>query len=258
MIAVESSRHPWRDCSRVVSLIVCCCLIRSALLAAPARAGQLGFYIGPNVANLGGDAESLGDDMATAMEIELGGQWSVQKESLTGVLVGGYILLDLTPTFALQVGAQYVQRGVNYDLTVSGLTATPVSVHTRFRFRYVEFPLLARLTSNPGGKVRPLFTFGPVLGLRSAADLELEVMGTEQSEDITDEIKSAYLGALVGGGLAVAAGPNATLVLQASYLYGLTQPMDLQGPDGRDVVVRIGDFAVLGALEFAIGGSRVR
>jgi hypothetical protein len=223
-------------------------LLVSVVLVSPAHSvqGRLGFFGGLNVANLGQDADELGDDLASELQTQLGGSWSSSKESKFGLGLGMYYFLRLKPSVGLQVEAQYVRRGVGYDIT----EASTGTVDTHFKLDYFEVPVLLRLTPPTSGPVEALFLVGPVIGFQASADLRASAMGQSNSEDVSDAFNSVSFGALGGVGMSILVGGQAHIVLQGRYFLGLTNVLD--DPSGT-YSARPNDFGFFAGMEFGIG-----
>jgi hypothetical protein len=217
------------------------------LLAAPADAadGRFGFFGGLNIANLGQDAEQLGDDLAFQLEDALGGSWSATKVSKSAFGVGAYYVIQQSPTVGFQLEAQYIRRGVGYDITEASLG----TLEGNFKLDRFEIPVLLRLTPGGGKATQAFFLVGPVVSIQTSANFEASAMGQSESTDAAETFKSASFGALGGVGLTIQAGPTSSVVLQARYCLGLTNVLD--DPSGT-YSARHSDFGFFAGMEFAL------
>lgn len=211
---------------------------------------RIGFFGGLNFANQGGDMEDVGDELAAALEDELGGTWTAEKSANTGFGFGAYMLAQKSPTFGIQIEAQYIRRGAKVELTSTGL-AVDVKETAKFQLDYLELPCLARLSPSTGGKIEPFFLVGPVIGLKVGANMavEAESMAAGESADMSVDISDAYqsltVGALGGAGIAASLGATSHLVVQARYYVGLTNALD-----DPELSTKSSDLGVFAGLEF--------
>jgi hypothetical protein len=210
-----------------------------------------GFYLGLNFANQGGDMEQVGRDLGRELEAEIGGNWATSKGSITGLGLGGYYLIEHTPTVGFQVEAQYIRRGTKLTLDGTGIPAAVppnVSMDALFKIDYLEVPLLVRFSPSPEAKFRPIFLLGPVIGLKVGANLEMKANGLSESNDISDGYKSLNLGFLGGVGFAARVGETSSLVVQARYFLGMSNTLD-------DAVYEASsqDFGIFAGMEFPVG-----
>jgi hypothetical protein len=223
----------------------------SASLAAEMPPNRFGFFVGLNVANMGGDMDALADELSVQFESELGGTWSTSRGSTTGLGAGVSYLVALSPTLGIQIEGQYVRRGAKLESSGRGVTFPDVpselDVTTKFKVDYLELPLLLRASPGPGGKFRPVFFAGPVVGLRVGADLEAEVQGRSNSEDASEFFKSYGFGLLGGIGLDAQVGEKTHLLLQGRYFLSLANQFDTDEADSKS-----GDFGFFVGLEFPL------
>ncbi len=211
--------------------------------------GSFGFFGGLNVAGLGGDFEDIGRMVASELEGEVGGDWTSNTTSRSDLGLGAYYLFNLSPTFGLQLEAQYIRRGGAFDLQGTSIPSIgAMDMEVGFKLSYFEIPLLARYKGNPEAKLRPVLLAGPVVGFKVASSMELSAQGMDQSQDISDGVNSTTFGLLVGAGLAVDVGQTTALVIQGRYYLGLTEPID-----DSDFSAKSGDFGFFAGLEFALG-----
>jgi len=209
--------------------------------AMPAAAkGHLGVFGGLNIANMGGDMDRIGTELATMLADSLGGTWSADKTSRSGAAVGVWYYLPTTATLGLQVEGQYVSRGSGFDITGGGIT-----MKTKFKLDYVEFPVLLRFSPGMSGRTGVVFLVGPVVGFKTKADLEITAGGQSSSGSMSENFKSTTFGALGGVALRVATAPKSALLLQARYYQGLTNALDDPVFDSKSQ-----DFTIMVGMEF--------
>lgn len=209
-----------------------------------------GFYLGLNFANQGGDMEQVGQELGRELEAEVGGSWTTSKGSITGLALGGYYLIEHTPTVGFQIEGQYIRRGTKLTLDGTGIPAAVpnLSMDALFKIDYLEVPLLVRISPSPDARFRPIFLLGPVVGLKVSANLEMKTNGLSDSADISDGYKSLNLGFLGGIGFAARVGETSSLVVQARYFLGMSNTLD-------DAVYEASsqDFGIFAGMEFPVG-----
>ncbi len=207
-----------------------------------------GFFIGVNFASQGGDMETLGNQLAEEMESEFGGNWTASKGANAGLGVGGYYLIQTSPTFGIEIEGQYIRRGSKIDLTATGMSGFPqgVEAKTEFQINYIEFPVLARFSPSPAAGARVVFLAGPVIGFKTSANLKMTIEDESMTESISDGYQSVNFGLIGGIGLSAQVGNDSYLVVQARYFLGLTNPIDESAFEAKS-----GDFGFFVGMEFA-------
>lgn len=226
-------------------------LMLALALAATTASAQLldltqnrgGFFGGVNFAGQGGDMDALADATADALEEQFGGNWNASTGRNIGFGVGGYYVLQVSPTVGFELEGQYIRRGAKIDFA-DNITAG-------FHIDYLEFPLLARFSPQPTAGVRPIFLLGPVIGIKTGANLKVtiedEITGQEfdSSQDMSGEYEDLNVGLLGGIGFSARATATTYVVLQARYFLGLTDPIKDETFEAKS-----GDFGVFVGLEF--------
>jgi hypothetical protein len=203
----------------IAALLVC-------LSCLPAHAGEEMYVLGGLcLANLGGDAEQFGQDLATELNSEIGGVWTSDKKMRTGFDVGAGVSYE-RPDGVLggAIEARYVTRGTKWDFTE--VSVTGIQVKSTLKLDYVEIPVLAQVSPQTNSRVRPVFQLGPVLGIRASSRLKAEGPGGSISTDLSDGMKSAYFGGLVGAGMKVRTATKTSLLVQARYQLGFSNLID--------------------------------
>ena len=125
----------------------------------------------------------------------------------TGIMIGGFALVDLTGPFALQPELTYIQKGAESsdgDLTRKN--------------DYIEIPVLAKFQLPVSGPASPNLFAGPTLGFNVTAELEDDEGNTQ---DFGDETSGTEFGLAVGGGVDFGLGTG-TLMVDLRYELGLT------------------------------------
>jgi hypothetical protein len=228
----------------VPRIALCCLLSLLALPAAANAAGEVvfGFQGGVNFANMGGDMDDIGDQLAAELEAEFGGTWTAEKASKTGLAFGGYYSQMFSPTLGLQVGALYANRGVKFDMSADG-----IDIETKLKFDYLDVPILLRVVPSPEANVQPMLLVGPVVGFKLSSELEVSGGGVEASEDI-DDVKSTVFSLMAAAGVRFGLGEKNALQLQARYQLGLSNAID-----DPDFSSSANDLTLLAGLEIGLG-----
>ena len=215
-------------------------VVVAALLGTTTASAQrtVVFFGGLNQADLGGDAELMGDSMAAMMQNDLGGTWSSEKDKLGGLAVGAGYRLGLTPTIDIQLEATYIQRGTMFTLTGHGATGLPAEVEADvdLKLNYVEMAALIYLAPAPDSLVRPYVMAGPMFGVKTSAEMKVSADGDSASEDLDDGIAGTSFGLLGVGGLSLKVGRTTYLTFQARYLVGQTDLLEnVDGTKSKDL-----------------------
>jgi len=232
---------------------ICLSAVLMFIIFAGPAAGQnrFGFFGGINIANQGGDMEEVGNMLAQEFETQFGGTWDSEKSSSTGFGLGLSYFIQTSPTFGIQIEGQYIRRGskiqtAGRDLTTAGIPSSLV-VTTTFKLNYFELPALVRYSPSPEANVRPVFLAGPVIGIKTGANFDVEVGGSSQSVDASSGYQDYNVGLIGAIGMDIRAGENTHILLQARYYLGLTNPID-----DPTIEAKSGDFGLFAGLEFPI------
>lgn len=232
-------------------MTVLAAVLGAALLAgagpARAQARHLGLFVGLNSADLGQDADQLAVPVIVEQDLLLGGDWTADRKRHGGVAVGAYYHLPVTAALGVQFEGRYARRGTAFDLADATSERTG---ETRYQLGYIEMPILARFDHGLSGSIGGMLLAGPVIGLKSAADLEISSAEREDAtRDMNRAFRSLAVGAEVGIGVRMARGDAANVFVQARYYLGLTNVLE-----GEALTTRPRDFTVLAGVEFDIGG----
>lgn len=238
---------------RIVRLLMAAALVTAMIVTAASAEilnlsqNRAGFFAGLNVANQGGDMEQIGNDLAAELEVEFGGTWTSSKGSNLGFGVGGYYVFQTSPTFGLELEGQYIRRGAKIDLTASGAPglASGTGIESEFQINYFEIPLLARFSPNPAAGVRPVFLIGPVLSIKTGANLKLTIGDQSDTQSFSEGYKDLVFGVLGGAGISAQVGASSYLVVQARYYLGLSNSID-----DPTLSAKSGDFGFFAGMEF--------
>jgi len=148
-----------------------------------------------------------------------GSDANVNYNGKSGLLIGGIIESKMGAFFSLQLEADYVQKGI------SGTN-----------LNYFEIPALLRLNL-PFPIITPFAMAGPSLGFLSSAT-------NSSGADIKSNFSGTDFGLIVGGGVELAMGPVAALIVQLRYQIGLTDVDKAAG------TLKNNGFQVTGGLLF--------
>jgi hypothetical protein len=127
------------------------------------------------------------------------------------------------------------------------VSLTGIQVKATLKLDFVEIPVLAQVTPQTGSRVRPTFLLGPVLGIRASSNLKAEGPGGAISTDVSEGMKSAYFGGLVGAGMKVQTTAKSSLLVQARYQLGFSNVID-----DPDLSFKPQDFSFLVGYSFGI------
>lgn len=183
--------------------LLCCAL--SIGVALSAQSFSVGPRAGLHIANI-------------ALEDGLDGI-DIETDSRVGVDVGLMLNLEVAPGLSLQPELHYVQKGYQLDFELLGFTVDATTT-----YHYLEVPLLIRYSVGQEA-IKFYLNAGPSLGYAVAGREKGDVDGQSVDEDIDFEdyeLKRTDLSVVAGGGLAIDVGQGATLLMDARYIYGLT------------------------------------
>jgi hypothetical protein len=226
----------------------CCLLVTLIALIALSAAGVASAakpeaYIlgGPVFANLGSDGEQFGTDLASGLDIALGGAWASSKSTKTGPDLGFGLHSRGEGSFGTTVELRYVRRGASYKLVDA--TGTYQDLTVKLKLDYVEIPVLLEFTPRSETSVRPVFVLGPLLGIRASSNVGVEGGATATSSNIKDQVRGSQFSALLGAGMRIRTTDRAAMLVQARYTLGLTNLFsDAVGYDvkPRDISLLVG------------------
>lgn len=143
-----------------------------------------------------------------------GGSDAEGSKNHVGVVAGAQVVRTLNDNVALEVNALY---------SVKGAKATEGSEAFEAMIRYIELPLLLRISPSVDGSVRPFVTVGASVAARSSCTVQGRSAGVTVSADCDEadsEFKDVDFTAIAGAGIdtPLAAG---TATLAVRYGYGL-------------------------------------
>jgi len=140
---------------------------------------------GANIANVSGD------------EVE-------DTDSKIGIVVGGLINFDINEQLAFQTGPFYSQKGYKIDEGGSEMTGS---------LDYLEMPFLGRYSIPMGSNIEPNIFAGPSIAYNINAEVEMD----DETQDISDNVKSMDFGIILGAGVKFN-----QFIIDAEYNMGLS------------------------------------
>lgn len=162
----------------------------------------------------------------------------------TGFQIGGFVTLNLGPSFALQPEFLYTTKGVKVEgaRTFSdGTNSISYAVDEDIKFTYLEIPILLKYRIPAKGSLRPSLFAGPSLAFKLSAkeDMALTVtqsdgvdeesMNVSGSPDISNAT-SSDIGLVFGGDVKLKAG-SANFILDVRYTFGTSKVFESVNPD---------------------------
>jgi len=176
---------------------------------------------GVNFADLGGD------DAEFFLQLISGGEGSDDSsETRTGIVAGGFALIDFDGPFALQPEVLYVQKGTKVEGELEDpILGETVSFSSTIKLDYIEVPILAKFQIPLEGNIAPNIFAGPAVAFNINAEVEAEAGGESNTTDLSDlgvEVSTADFGLQVGAGVDFDIGSGRTIMLDARYEFGLS------------------------------------
>lgn len=193
-----------RPCRLIPFLVV-----SSVLLGPGPLAAQLtfGFRAGANYATLSGDGE---------------------VDGRTGLHIGGFAMLALSPTLDMQIGAVAAQKGAR---------RSEEDESSRFALDYVEVPILVRVEIPTPGPVSPHVSVGPAVSFEVRCEAEVSVQGLTATVGCGDagiDTELVDFGAVAGAGVGLARSAPVNLSLDVLYNLGLRSIIETGGTDVKN------------------------
>lgn len=204
-------------------LVVSFLLIGSSYSQVKVSGGVLG---GVNLANLNFSPEPTGQSF----------------DNLTGFGVGGVLNFDFSGGFCIKAEPMYLQAGSK--TTMSG-------VDVKLKVNYISIPILFMyVIQTAENQIMPYFFAGPSLGLKTGAKITGENSSASVDVDVSDQVKSTDLGAVLGAGINIPAGMN-TIFLEGRYSLGLT---DINNDPTTTGTIKTKGIQFFAGILFPFGG----
>ena len=176
----------------------------------PAHAGMVhyGVRAGVNLATIGGDFADV-----------------VDPKTKTGLSAGGFVSLSPAPMLGLEMDLLYVEKGFKTVAQTTDDSGNPTGTQDAFlRLRYLDVPLMAKVTLPAFGVITPYLIAGPNLGIGLSAKAE----AGGETADLSDDLEKLDWGATGGLGVRWGAGPM-SLGLEGRYGRSFSDLWDIQG-----------------------------
>ena len=206
-------------------------LIFAGCNSARAQSVYVGAFGGLNRATLSASDNSLG---------ELG-----QKN---GFNAGAFVGLDLSETFAVQLGGMYSRKGSTVEQS---------DLEGDFSADYIGIPLLARFTipTQAGERLTFHLFAGPAVSFETRCRVSADVGGQRREEDCdSPDVQAAHkttdYSLLFGGGIGIGAGPGD---MQLDLMYDLAL-RNLNDEPGDDTKIKTRTLMLTAGYILPIGG----
>lgn len=180
-----------------------------------------GFKLGMNIATLSGEEADAAD-----------------AESITGLIAGGYLQIELNDRFALQPELLFSRDGAKGDTL--GLEGTVT-------LDYIEVPVLLRYSLGHAGRFTQRLFFGPSIRGRLSAEAEAD-NGAVRGLDTL--VRPFDFGLVFGADLGILLG-RPEFTFEVRYLLGLTNIDDTGS--GAEFKNRV--FSIIAGLHFGPNGD---
>lgn len=135
----------------------------------------------------------------------------------TGLTAGGILQANFADPVFFRTGILYSQRGTK---------TTDEGTKIKLKENFVEVPLLLGFNfPMEGSRMKPFVMAGGLVGYKVSCDVSGTDSGTSVSlkcDELGEDVKSTNFGVVGGGGLMFPAA-GGTMLIDASYLYGLTK-----------------------------------
>lgn len=149
----------------------------------------------------------------------------VDPDPRNALTAGVRIQRDLAGPWALVTGMVYAPKGGSSEGQLTDPLGNPGGTYTsEWQFRYLEIPLLAKLSPSAGTGIRPFLLAGPSVGI-SMGGRFVSGIGRPFDQNLHD-FRPFDLGIAGGAGLEFPIG-GGTLGLEARYTGGLFDLYDL-------------------------------
>jgi hypothetical protein len=188
--------------SLALSLTALLVVISSAEATAQER--EIGFKLGASIATLNRDNTFIGDD---------------PFDPRAGMTAGAYALLPLRDRVALNLDLLFTEKGGSVPLHDPSVVQGALT--TRYKFQYLDLPVLLQLTGPQVGGVTIHAFAGPTMSMRLSAKqqtvFDFAPAGFERDLG-GDEMKRFDVGFTVGGGLRIG-----RVSLDGRYTHGFSE-----------------------------------
>ena len=192
---------------------------------APERRVRVGAKLGLAVSDLSGVVTITAPDPMTGANSAI----EVPPDPTERLSVGAYVGFAINPRYGVRIEALYAQRGAANSLLLGDPTAggdMPVpSIDVDVRLDYLSVPILATYTFAYDGEfVYQLFA-GPDVAYILDSEIDAGTLDLGNTDAVGDNVPSFDFG-VTAGGLVKFPLPIGRLVIDARYLFGVTNAMD--------------------------------
>jgi hypothetical protein len=122
-------------------------------------------------------------------------------------------LYNFTEKAGVSIGFLYSGHNQKYEGEFLG-----EDFETKVKMRYLDIPLLFRVTSTSG----TYFEVGPQFGFLMKAEEEAEILGETETEDTKDQFNSSNVAAIIGFGVDIDASENIIISVGLRLGYGFS------------------------------------
>jgi hypothetical protein len=213
-----------------------CTVLTILLLSVGVSQGQdveVGFWGGTNYSDFKGDTGAV-DQRDTSGPLINQGSTSAEFSRVFGGRAGGFLRFDVSKSFSVRTEVTYSQKGGALDLigeqTMSE-TLVRVTSALKFRYDYLDVPLLAEYSFETGSRFRPQVFVGPTIGFALGSNLDSEVttrffnqFGQEKDLNVIvkrefekPDIETVDVGAIIGGGVSYLFSSEDSIFLDVRY-----------------------------------------
>lgn len=169
----------------------------------------------------------------------------ITKSGTTNFAAGAVVELGFGKMFAAEVEPRFIQKGVRFEQTVQGQTATPRATSTgseleipiHFKVKFIE------------GPVRPYAIIGPNIGIVLSAKTKFENTQNDGEVDTKANTSSTDFGLDFGGGAEFKVASNIALTGDIRYSLGLS---NLDATPGSTNSAKARGFQVLAGVLFIL------
>lgn len=180
----------------------------------------------------------LGPGLATLVGADADREVAKSTEKLA-FLFGGFASIELNQWIAIHPEILFTFKGSE--------TETNGSLNDTWDIRYIQVPILARVTVPTRTRITPYLLAGPTAGY--LASLKIEDADDGTISDRKEDARAIDLGLLVGVGANVVLTPQHSLIIETRYDRGL-RSIDKQ--DTLDIQNRV--FSLMVGYQYSLSG----
>lgn len=208
-----------RSCACVVMMI-----LAGDTSTALAQDRQVGLKAGVNVASVVFEGDSSDS----------------YNERRLGFLAGGFTVLPVSGTMAIQIEALFSQKGAKFSVEEANIEAT-------LELDYLDIPVMLRFQGPASGSTRLHVFGGPSMGYRMGARSKVSDTTFDFAEgsidNIEDEVERFDFGIVAGAGVDI----GRRIVVDARYSWGL-RAINKDTSEGGEIKNRL--FSIMAGVRF--------